>query len=151
MTKPAKPFWETKTLDQMTDREWELLCDGCGLCCLHKFEDEETQALEFTCVKCQHLDSQRQCQVYSNRTEQVPDCLNIRDIPTDHYRWLPESCAYRRLNAGQPLPNWHPLLTGSSDAMEQGGHGVGDWAISDKGIDVTEDFIIKIASINPEN
>jgi len=131
----------------MSDAEWESLCDGCGLCCLHKFEDVQTQAVEFTCVKCQHLDEHRRCGVYSDRTDRVADCLNVRDIPREHYRWLPESCAYRRLDEGRQLPDWHPLLTGDRNAMEQGGYCVGDWAISDDQVDqLDEDFIVIIKS-----
>ncbi len=141
----AAPFWETTPLEAMTHTEWESLCDGCGLCCLHKFEDIETEALEFTCVKCQHLGENRRCQVYSERVERVEGCLDIRDISRAEYRWLPESCAYRRLAEGKSLPDWHPLLTGDHAAMEAAGHCVGDWAISDAlVVEVDEDFIVRI-------
>lgn len=137
-------FWEEKQLKEMTTSEWESLCDGCGLCCLHKLEDIETLSVEFTCVKCKYLNEQRRCDVYSKRIQQVDGCLNVRDMEPENYRWLPDSCAYRRIQENKPLPVWHPLITGDMEAMEEGGYTVGDWAISDGLVDPDSDFIVRI-------
>ena len=75
MTEPP-PFWIAKTLETMTDAEWESLCDGCGRCCLVKLEDEETGLVHYTDVGCTLLDDQTcRCRDYSNRQAKVPDCV----------------------------------------------------------------------------
>ena len=113
-----QPFWQQKTLDEMTDAEWESLCDGCGQCCLHKLMDEDTDEIYFTNVACRQLNIKTcQCRNYERRFEYEPDCIKLtrENLPT--FEWLPPTCAYRLLAEGKSLPAWHPLLTGSKAAM----------------------------------
>lgn len=149
MTKTA--YWQTKTLQQMTFEEWENLCDGCGRCCLHKLEDEETDEVYYTSVACQLLDTQScQCKNYQNRKELVPACtkLTIKDIP--HFKWLPDTCAYRLIAEGKPLPEWHPLVSGSAESVHAAGVSVRRFAQSELIVpeDQWEDYIIPLTEIN---
>lgn len=112
------PFWQSKTLDEMSDAEWESLCDGCGQCCLHKLMDEDTDEIYFTNVACRQLNIKTcQCRNYERRFEFEPDYIKLtrENLPT--FEWLPMTCAYRLLAEGKDLPAWHPLLTGSKAAM----------------------------------
>lgn len=107
------PFWKRKSLHDMNEAEWESLCDGCGQCCVHKFEDEDTGELYTTAVACRLLDSGTcRCSDYTHRRERVADCLNVRELDVQDFRWLPETCAYRLLEQGGDLPEWHPLVCG---------------------------------------
>ncbi len=110
-------FWELP-LDDLSRAEWEALCDGCGRCCLHKLEDEETGAVVETNVACKLLDTgTARCTNYRHRKAFVPDCLRLTPRLVKQVPWLPETCAYRRRAEDRPIPRWHPLLTGSSEAM----------------------------------
>ena len=66
------PFWKQKTLADMTDVEWESLCDGCGLCCLNKLEDWDSGDVYFTSIRCKLLDSD------SCRCRQLREPLGFR-------------------------------------------------------------------------
>ena len=113
-----KPFWQTKTLDEMSRAEWESLCDGCGRCCLHKLRDEDTGALEFTNVACRLLDlNSCRCKKYTTRKRFVPDCVSLTREALIDIDWLPPSCAYVRLANGQDLAWWHPLVSGDPDSV----------------------------------
>jgi uncharacterized protein len=115
-------FWQTKTLDQMSTAEWELLCDGCAKCCLVKLEDHDTGEIFHTNVSCELLDTEScQCMDYEGRHNIVDDCIKLDRENIHALPWLPKSCSYRLIAAGQPLPEWHHLLTGSKQTLHSYG------------------------------
>ncbi|SCY11162.1 YcgN family cysteine cluster protein [Desulfoluna spongiiphila] len=129
------PFWESTPLSGMSRKQWESLCDGCGLCCMEKLEDADTGAVYVTSVACQYLDLEScRCRIYENRTYINDVCVELTPASISKYRWLPETCAYRRVLAGKPLPSWHPLLCGSAKKMKKAGATACDRAISGESI-----------------
>ena len=117
-----KPFWETKTLAEMSQDEWESLCDGCGRCCLYILHNEETGDVFETDVACKLFDAKkRRCTDYENRSTRVPDCVRLTPQNANALHWMPETCAYRRLARGEGLPDWHPLITGDRDSVVRAG------------------------------
>lgn len=141
-----RPFWQHKRLRDMSDEEWESLCDGCGKCCLIKLEDEDTGRVHHTCVSCHLLDGDTgRCKDYVNRRRHVPDCVSLREVNIPSLRWLPTSCAYRRVARGQDLPEWHPLLTGDPDSVRRAGQSVAGRVISELKVPERdqEDYIVR--------
>ncbi|WP_414593050.1 YcgN family cysteine cluster protein [Ancylobacter sp. G4_0304] len=116
------PFWQTKTLEQMSPDEWESLCDGCGRCCLVKLQDEDTEAIAYTDIGCKLLDDFHcNCRDYANRQAQVPDCVRLTPETVRALDWLPPSCAYRLVEEGRDLYWWHPLVSGDRDSVHAAG------------------------------
>ena len=145
-----KPFWE-RPLESLNSEEWEQLCDGCGRCCLQKLSDEETGEIFYTRVVCRYFDQQSsRCGCYDSRSEKVPDCLRVRDHDIGTLRWIPDTCAYKLRHEGKPLLDWHPLISGSRDAMEQQGITVAGRAIDERHVhpDGLEEQIITWVSAN---
>jgi len=136
-------FWTTTPLDKMTPEQWESLCDGCGKCCLNKIIDDDTDELYYTNAACHLLDSQTcGCSHYLERFQYVSECTAITPDNIGSLTWLPDSCAYRRLHAGNTLPSWHPLITGSQDAMHNAGVSVQGKTINEKKVKYLEDCIV---------
>ena len=132
------PFWETKTLAEMTRAEWESLCDGCGRCCLVVLEDaDEPGAYYETNTACRLLDRKtRRCTDYKNRTKRVPDCVRLTAAKASSLDWLPSTCAYRRLANGEGLADWHPLVSGDSDSVVRAGIAIAPRGPQEKGAPV---------------
>jgi len=125
-------FWKEKPLHRLSRDEWESLCDGCGKCCLHKLEDEETGEIYPTNVACRLLDRRAGCcRDYPNRRRFVPDCVRLTPTKLDQLDWLPASCAYRLVRDGEPLPDWHHLVSGSRETVHEAGQSVRGWTVSE--------------------
>lgn len=126
------PFWKTKSLSEMTQKEWESICDGCGRCCLHKLEDEDTGTIHYTNVVCRMLDlTTCRCKHYQDRFELVSDCVSLTPSNTEPFHWLPATCAYRLLDEGKELPEWHLLVSNNPKSTQLSGISVRDFAISE--------------------
>ena len=130
-----EPFWKTKSLAEMTPEEWELLCDRCGRCCLHKIEYKETGEVFYTNVACRLLDTYHcRCTAYEERLDLVPTCLVMTPAKAAELEWLPRTCAYRRLALGMGLEWWHPLVSGNPDTVHHA-------SISVRGMVVPEEIV----------
>ncbi|MGM0634080.1 MAG: YcgN family cysteine cluster protein [Pseudomonadota bacterium] len=138
-------FWELPLAD-LNRKEWEALCDGCGRCCMLKLQDEDTDEVLYTRVVCRYLDQQQcRCTEYSRRQELVPDCLVLTPGNLAELDWIPDTCAYKLRERGEPLPHWHPLISGSRQAMEEEGISVTGKVVSEAHVpeDGVEEHVIR--------
>ncbi len=144
-TMTDQPFWKTKTLAEMSNAEWESLCDGCGLCCLNKLEDWDTGEVVFTSVACKLLDGDScRCSDYENRQQTVPDCIQLTLQGLREIKWLPPTCGYRLIDEGHDLYWWHHLVSGDPETVHEAGVSARGRTISEEGLDVEdlEDYVV---------
>ena len=157
--KPPQPdqtgfFWKTKTLEEMSDSEWESLCDGCARCCLEKLEDEDTGKLYLTHIGCRLLDAGLcTCKDYQHRTDKVPDCVRLTPQNVRTLSWLPPSCGYRLVAEGRDLYWWHPLISGDPNTVHEAGVSVrGRVVASEDEVEASdlEDHIVRWPGLLPK-
>ncbi|MFZ4067453.1 MAG: YcgN family cysteine cluster protein [Phenylobacterium sp.] len=138
----TRPFWETTPLERMTREEWESLCDGCGLCCLIRFEDVDSGEVIPTRVHCRLLDAATcSCSNYPGRKREVPDCISLTPALIPRLGWMPKSCAYRRLHEGRGLADWHPLISGDPESVHRAGVSVRGQTISESELEHEDDMV----------
>lgn len=129
----------------MSQTQWESLCDGCGRCCLHKLHDVDTDEILYTAVACRLLDPRScRCKNYLQRQKLIPDCVVLDRSHIGDMSWLPETCAYRRLDEGNTLADWHPLISGDPDSVHRAGISVRGRTVSEEGVhdDDFEEYLI---------
>ncbi len=125
-------FWEDVPLANLDRAQWEALCDGCGKCCLHKLEDEDTGALWPTNVACKLLDRHSgRCSDYRHRRMYVSECLRLTLREVETVDWLPSTCAYALRARSEALPDWHYLVSNDREAVHRAGESVRGWTVSE--------------------
>lgn len=111
-------YWRRKKLTEMSEREWEALCDRCSKCCVISIEDVDTGTLFLTDVSCKLFDTKScGCSDYENRKKYVPDCVKLTPKNVPKLDWLPSTCAYRLVSEGKDLYWWHPLVSGDDNTV----------------------------------
>jgi uncharacterized cysteine cluster protein YcgN (CxxCxxCC family) len=142
------PFFRTKRLDQMSEAEWESLCDGCGQCCTVSLIDEDDPDGDVlrTCIGCELLDLPTvRCTDYANRHSRVPSCVKLTPGNVSALSWMPKTCAYRLIGEGKPLFDWHPLISGRADSVVEAGVSVKGKLVSERDVDEAdfEDYVVE--------
>jgi uncharacterized protein len=136
-------FWEELPLHKLDRAQWEALCDGCGKCCLHKLEDEDTGELHATNVACRLLDRRMgMCSDYKHRHAYVSECVRLNANNVASIEWLPSTCAYRLRGEGRPLPEWHYLVCGDREAVHAAGQSTRGWTVSEDDVGDFEHHLV---------
>lgn len=157
------PDWIHKPLHALTNQQWEQLCDGCGKCCLHKYYADDEDIADrmanedfpqeqvnhpylYSQMTCELYDVEAgQCSRYHTRHRYVPDCVQLTIDMIPKLDWLPSTCAYLLRYHDQPLPSWHPLISGTSESVHEAGASIRAWAVEfnyqDDPLDYPLDFI----------
>ena len=135
-----KEFWKNIPLNKLTQKEWESLCDGCGKCCLNKFQKTKKSLPIYTSIACKFLNIKKcTCTVYKNRKKKRSDCLILSAENLEKTaKWLPQSCSYRLIFEKKELPFWHHLNNNKNKNVHNTKNSVKNFAISEEYVDSTD-------------
>ena len=135
MTEVRKLFWEKYSLDQISQDEWEALCDGCAKCCLLKIVNKNK--IFITNISCSKLELEScKCSDYENREKNVKACLKLtKDNLHKNSKFLPSSCSYKLISEGKPLPQWHYLISKDKESVHRVNQSIKDDYISETSVD----------------
>jgi uncharacterized cysteine cluster protein YcgN (CxxCxxCC family) len=83
--------------------------------------------------------------VYSERQKYVPGCVTLTPDSVKDTYWLPETCAYRLIDEGIPLFDWHPLVSGDPDSVHKAGMSVAGQVVHENSVntDDLEDYVVR--------
>jgi len=139
VAKTNPPFWKTKNMAEMSQEEWESLCDSCGKCCCIRLEDEDDGSIYITDVACKLFNPETcRCGDYENRSKLVPDCVTLTPVNVDQLHWMPQTCAYRLVSEGKDLPDYHHLISGSYNTIHEAGMSVQNAVASEELVEEDE-------------
>lgn len=135
-----QPDFLKKPMSEMSGAEWESICDGCGLCCQVRLEDEDTGEICLSNIACRYLCLEtNRCSDYANRLKNVPLCAKITPENVSELEWLPHTCGYRLVAVGRPLPAWHHLICGDPERVHTDGPSMRGDLISEDEADFEDD------------
>lgn len=84
--------------DNLSEQEWESICDRCGKCCLVSLQDIDSGEIYHTNILCRYYDIENKlCKVYDKRCQLVPNCLKLDKNNVNKLPFMPKTCAYRAL------------------------------------------------------
>ena len=109
--------------DNLSEQQWEALCDRCGKCCLVTLQDIDSDEIYHTNILCQYYDIENKlCKVYDERCQLVPNCLKLNKDNVDKLPFMPKTCAYRALFDNtykkQPLKSLQGRVVSEADVDE---------------------------------
>ncbi len=61
----------------------------------------------------------------------MSECVRLSIANVREIDWLPTTCAYRLRAAGEPLPEWHYLVCGDTEAVHRAGQSTRGWTVSE--------------------